>query len=275
MSNTPRTIGDPHLLNKLNLIIQGCKDVVVACSGGTDSAFLLWVCSRCLDKNHVKAVTFHSPATPRQELLRAVETAEYLQVEHLLIATPEMEDEEFCANDLLRCYYCKRRRFRFLHENYSYLCGTIMDGTHQDDLNDYRPGMKALKEFGVVSPMLQAGLGRADIEYFCRQFDLPFVDRPPESCLATRIKTGQHLDKALLARLDTLEEAIHSRGIPVVRARYNLGEIRLQVRKDDIPLIITQRNEISKLIRDMGFELGSVDLMGYDENKSLYGETIS
>lgn len=245
----------------------------MACSGGMDSAFLLWACCRCLDKSHIKAVTFHSPATPRQEMLRASQTAEYLQVEHLLIATPEMEDEEFCANDLLRCYYCKRGRFRFLRENYSHLRGTFLDGTHQDDLNDYRPGMKALQEFSVVSPMLQAGLGRADIEYFCRQFDLPFLDRQPESCLATRIKTGQRLDVNIMARLDALEEAVHDWGIPLVRARYNMGEIRLQVRKDDIPLIITRRSEISKLIKDMGFELGSVDLTGYDESKSLYGET--
>ena len=265
MLNTPKTIGEPGSLARLGAILQSLPQVAVMLSGGMDSAFLLWACTHFLDKKHVKAVTFRSPTTPQHELARAVQTAELLQVEHIILNTPEMEDEKFTGNDLLRCYYCKRIRVTYMLHNMDELTATVLDGSHGDDLKEYRPGMKALDEFNIISPLLMAGLDHASIVDLCNSYHLPFTGYPTESCLATRIKTGQHLDADLLARLDELEEAIRLLGVSLVRARYNNGEIRLEVRPEEIPVIIDKRADIVKIAQTMGLKPIALDLNGYGE----------
>lgn len=270
----PKTNSEPQSLVKLGAILQSLPQVMVMLSGGMDSAFLLWACTHFLDKRHIKAVTFHSPTTPRQELARAVQTTELLQAEHIILNTPEMEDELFNRNDLLRCYYCKRCRLTYMRHNMGELSATWLDGSHVDDLMEYRPGMKALGEFNIVSPLLMAGLDRASIISLCHSYHLPFIGYPPESCLATRIKTGQHLDADVLARLDELEEAVRALGISLVRARYNKGEIRLEVRPEEIPVIIDKRDSIVRLAQTKGLKTIALDLNGYGQQVGDSGEIL-
>lgn len=263
MSNMPKIIGEQGPLAKLASILQEYNQVTVLLSGGMDSAFLLWACTQFLPKDRIKAVTCNSPTTPRQELARAIKTAEILGVEHIILFSPEMEDEDFCRNDDLRCYYCKRSRLTHIKKTPGQNWGTLLDGTHLDDLKEYRPGMKAAREFGISSPLLEAGLDRAAIKSLAVEYQLPLPDRPVESCLATRIKTGQRLDIDLMAKLDELEEAIRGLGIALVRARWNSGEIRLEVRSEDLPVIMDNREKIINLAKKRGFSTVSLDLRGY------------
>lgn len=274
MLSMPKAMDEPQSIVKLGAILQSLPRVIIMLSGGMDSAFLLWACTYFLDKSQIKAVTFYSPTTPQQELARAVQTTEILQVEHIILNTPEMEDELFSRNDLLRCYYCKRSRFTYMLHNMGELPATLLDGSHGDDLKEYRPGMKALGEFNIISPLLMAGLDRASIINLCHFYHLPFTGYPTESCLATRIKTGQHLDADLLARLDELEEAVRLLGITLVRARFNNGEIRLEVRPEEIPLIIDKRAGIVRVAQTMGLKSIALDLNGYGQQVGDSGEIL-
>lgn len=258
-----KSTGEPEPLVKLGNLLQSCSSVIVLLSGGMDSGFLLWACTKFLSKNCIKAVTFNSPTTPRRELERAIQTANLLQVEHIIIDAPEMEEELFKRNDSLRCYYCKRSRLAYLKNYLGNLSATLLDGSHLDDLKEDRPGMKALKELGVISPLLETGWDRSLLASQCRAYDLPFTERPTESCLATRIKTGQQLDPELLERLDKLEEACLTLGISLVRARYNNGEIRLEVKREEMVLAFEKREGIAKVAHDMGFKTIALDLHGY------------
>lgn len=264
----PRTTGENESLTRLASILQEYDQVTVLLSGGMDSGFLLWACTQFLPRDRVKAVTCYSPTTPCQELDRAIQTAKNFGAEHIFLSSPEMEDEDFCRNDDLRCYYCKRNRLAHIKQTPGYNWGTLLDGTHLDDLKEYRPGMKAAGEFGVKSPLLEAGLNRAAIKRLAVHYQLPLLDRPMESCLATRIKTGQRLDIALMAQLDELEEDIRSLGITLVRARWNNGEIRLEVRSEDFPVIMANRDKVIDLARNRGFSMISLDLSGYGSHNS-------
>lgn len=266
------TMSIPEPLAKLASVLKKYSQVTVMLSGGLDSSFLLWACTQFLPKDCIKAVTCYSPTTPRQELARATQTAQILGVEHIILSSPEMQDDDFCRNDAMRCYYCKRSRLTHVKQTSGYNWGTLLDGTHLDDLKDYRPGMKAAQEFGISSPLLEAGLDRAAIQSLAVQYQLPLLDRPMESCLATRIKTGQQLDSELMARLDTLEEAVRQQGITLIRARYNNGEIRLEVRSEDIPVIIDKRHIIINIAHHLGFEVIGLDLYGYGPRTEHSGE---
>lgn len=265
MSNMPKTIGENSVLSRLEAVLRRYKGAAVAYSGGVDSSLLLWACTRVFPQSNIQAITFYSDTTPRLEMAKVRETIAYLQVNHLWLAAPEMEDKDFTRNDLLRCYYCKRKRFKFLLENYGELAGTIMEGSHLDDHPAERPGMKALAELRIASPLREANLGRRDILNICREYNLPFLERPTESCLATRIRTGQSLEPDLLSRIDHFEEEIKNLGCSLVRARYNLGEIRLEVLSQDQYLIIQNRRMIGLLAQKHGFDSVSLDLYGYGE----------
>lgn len=272
VSNMSEPISQPEPLARLALVFKKYEQVTVLLSGGLDSSFVLWACTQFLPKDCIKAVTCYSATTPRHELARAIKTAEILGVEHIVLSSPEMEDEDFCRNDDLRCYYCKRSRLSLITQTPGYNWGTLLDGTHLDDLKDYRPGMKAAQEFGISSPLLEAGLDRAAIESLAIEYQLPFPDRPAESCLATRIKTGQRLDADLMAQLDQLEDAVRTLGIALVRARWNDGEIRLEVRSEDFPVIMDNREEITNIARNRGFSAISLDLCGYGSRSGFSKE---
>lgn len=274
MSSMPKKTGEPDPLIKLGNLLQRLPQALVMLSGGMDSGFLLWACTQFINIDCIKAVTFYSPTTPRRELDRAVQTAKLLHVEHIIMKTPEMEEDMFKSNDLLRCYYCKRSRLAYLLDHLQHLSATLLDGSHLDDLKEYRPGMKALSEFNVISPLLRVGLDRAAIQSLCHLNDLFLTERPPESCLATRIKTGQQLNPELLVRLDKLEDAICCQGISLVRARYNNGEIRLEVKREDIPKIMGKRDSIVKIADGLGFVTIALDLCGYGQKEQDIGEII-
>lgn len=253
---------------KLNSIISDSGAVIVAYSGGIDSSFLLWACKNIMKNEKLLAVTFFSAITPQKEIILAKKTADLLDVKHLIVPSHEMENEDFLKNDVLRCYYCKRDRLRYAVEyKEKHVFKTIFDGTQMDDLQDYRPGLKALKENNIISPFVEAGINKADIYSLCKLNSLSFSKQKSESCLATRIKTGQMIEVNILRKIEKSEEAIRELGIEFIRARYSYGEIRLEVEKVDMPIVLEKKNKILNALEKIGFSRVSLDLKEYKSVK--------
>jgi len=264
----PKIIGSHKRLKRLEENIRSLAPVMVSYSGGMDSSFLLWACSRVLPPEDVVAVTCFSPTTPAAEIRDARSTAAMLKVQHHLYPGPEMQNEEFLVNDLLRCYYCKRERFNFLLSlNSNYPGFRIIEGSVRDDLEDYRPGMRALTEAGIISPLLEAGLSKADIKIIAGENHLTFAGKKSESCLATRIITGQRIEIPVLEQIQTSEQALHDLGFHFVRVRCNGGEARLEFIPEDMERAFNQRNEIIRCLRESGFDRVALDLEGYKVGK--------
>ena len=172
----------------------------VAFSGGVDSSFLCHAAAAALGKQ-AAAFTVVSPMLPQSEIDQARRIAAQVGIEHILLEEPEI-DEEVAANPRERCYYCKKREFgRILEAARARGIGTVLDGTNQDDPGDYRPGLKALEELGIMSPLREAGLTKADIRALSRRFNLPTWDKPAFACLASRIPYGERIDQVKLARV--------------------------------------------------------------------------
>lgn len=262
----PAKTGSKVCQEELRRILGRFSSVVVALSGGRDSSFLLWACSQVIESEHITAVTFRSDSFSHGEAERAQKVTDLVGVSHHFVDTPEFNDENFLQNDLLRCYYCKRKRFRFLLQSYPQI--PILEGSHRGDLGQYRPGMRAVEELGIHSPMLRAGLTSQDIDNLCVDYGLPFKDYQPESCLATRIKTGQRIDPTVLQRLESLEEGIKHLGLSLVRARYSYEEIRLEVLPEEMNLAFSNREILMGMARQQGFTNLSLDLAGYPQGKN-------
>lgn len=260
----PKKTGSYNRLNLLDAVLKRMAPVVVAYSGGLDSSFLLWACSQALPANQIQAVTFHSAATPIREIEAAELTASFLNVKHNIYPGPEMKSEEFLANDLLRCYYCKRERFAFLLSLKAEFAGTrFIEGSVVDDLDDFRPGMRALKEAGIDSPLLEAGISKEDINIIAGDYYLPFAGKKTESCLATRIKTGHRIETLILEQVQVAEDAIHELGFQLVRVRWHAGEARLEFDQGDLERAFVLRREITRRVKECGFSIVSLDFEGY------------
>ena len=248
----------------LERILQQMGRVVVAFSGGVDSSFLLKVAVDCLGKNNVLAVTVASPVHPDWERCEAEELARKLDVLHLILPSNELEIEEFVANPPDRCYVCKFNRFGrlveiarergFIH---------VVDGSNVDDLGDHRPGQRAASERGVVSPLTEAGLTKADIRAASHQLGLPTWDRPSQACLASRFPYGERLTAEGLAGVGRAEEYLRGLGLRQVRVRRHAGLARIEAEPQDFPAILSRRTEIYTSLQALGFAYVSLDLLGF------------
>ncbi len=255
-------------LNKLKKALQSYKKVLVAYSGGVDSSFLLKCCSMYLGRA-VLAVTAVSPTYTNKELRAAKQTARDLGVACKIIHTAEVGNPQFSSNPPDRCYHCKKELFSKLKalaikEHISF----ILDGSNLDDLKDYRPGAKAKEEFGVRSPLAEAGLTKEEIRKLSKKFGLKAWDAPAASCLASRFAYGQNITVQDLARIEKGEEYIRKRGIKMARLRhYRLSDgsllARIEVGKKDINKISDCRFQIADCIKKLGYDYVTLDLEGY------------
>jgi uncharacterized protein len=263
----PKKTGSYDRMANLESAIKNLAPVVVAFSGGADSSFLLWVCARILPARALAAVTFSSETTSRRDLLAAQATTALLKVKHFVYAGPEMQNEAYLANDLLRCYYCKRARFSFLLSQPDLIPGAnIIEGSVVDDLQDYRPGMRALSEVGIASPLLEAGISKTDIGLIAADHNLHFAGQKSESCLATRIKTGHRIDGSVLRQIQAAEDAIHQRGFELIRVRWQPGDVRLEFAPEDLTRALVLRQDISQDLQKCGFLNIAIDLAGYQKS---------
>jgi pyridinium-3,5-biscarboxylic acid mononucleotide sulfurtransferase len=251
-------------VGELEEIISPYGSALVAFSGGVDSSLVLAVAARALPEGKVLAVTSNNETYLASELDLAHDFAASLGVEHLVVNTRELDDPNYASNPANRCYFCKSTLYSDLariaaERNYS----CVVDGANKDDEGDYRPGRKAAKELGVVSPLSLARMGKAEVREVARYLELPSWDKPALACLSSRFPYGQEITPEKLAQVARAEEFLRSRGYGQVRVRHH-GEIaRLEVGPKEMERAFGEREEISAELKAAGFLYVTLDLVGY------------
>jgi len=258
-------ISTEEKFGRLKDILQQLDSVLVAYSGGTDSAFLLKVCCDILGIR-VVAVTATSPTYPSKEKAAAEAVARSLSVRYLVIETRELERPDFVANSPQRCYYCKRELFQELKQvSVAQGMQNVVDGSNWDDLKDHRPGRRAAAELGIRHPLQEAQLTKEEIRDLSRQMGLPTWNKPSLACLASRFPYGIPIDQRSLAIVDEAENFLHSLGISQLRLRHHGKIARIEVEPPDMHLLLeeTRRQQVITHLKGLGYLYITLDLAGY------------
>lgn len=238
--------------------------VLVAYSGGVDSALLAALAVRALGKERVRCVLLDSPLVPRREVEEAREVADRLGLPLKVVAFPILDDETFRANRPDRCYTCKKASARLMKDlaRQEGIC-TVADGTNASDPGAYRPGLAASDEEGICHPLADAGATKEDVRRIARECGFPFWNKPSAACLATRIPYGDEVTEAVLGRIEAAENLLHDRGFRQVRVRLHGDVARIEVPPDDLERLFSMRDDVTAALRAIGFAYIALDLAGY------------
>jgi pyridinium-3,5-biscarboxylic acid mononucleotide sulfurtransferase len=250
-------------IGELKKFFLEIDSVIIAYSGGVDSTFLLKVASEVL-KDKVLAVTAKSPLHPDREYCAAKEEARKLGARFLSVSTDELSMEKFTDNPPERCYWCKRELFGKLLEiagQRNIKC--VADGSNFDDLEDFRPGIKAAEEMGVESPLCKTGFTKKEIRILSRELGLSTWNKPGFACLASRIPYGTAITQEILEIVNRAEEYLLALGIGQIRVRHYGKTAKIEVESIDMQKILDHREEILKLFRSLGYFYVMLDLQGY------------
>lgn len=246
-------------------ILRGLGRVIVAYSGGTDSAYLAWAAHQALG-DHAVAITADSASIPESHKRDAVEYARVCGFRHELIPTFEFENPDYVKNDKDRCFHCKDELFTRLEAVASERAvGAIIYGVNKDDLGDYRPGQSAAKIHQVKAPLVEAGLTKAEIRELSRIAGLPFWDRPAAACLSSRIPYGTPVTKETIKTVEAGEEALKALGFRQFRVRYHGELVRLEIAREELPkaFSLEMAGRLTAIFKPLGFHYVTLDLEGY------------
>jgi pyridinium-3,5-biscarboxylic acid mononucleotide sulfurtransferase len=252
---------------RLKEIIGDLGGLVVGYSGGVDSTLLAKVAHDVLGDRAV-IVTGDSEAFPKGEVDAALSVAADLGFEVVRVRTHEMNNERFRINNPDRCYHCKTELFGVLH-HVAEQRGVrwIADGSNADDVNDHRPGMRAAEEIGVLSPLREAGMTKADIRVVARHLGVPNWDKPSFACLSSRFPYGTEITPELLERVDRCEQTLRDLGFRQFRVRHHDTVCRIEVEAADISRVVELREVITARFREAGYLYVTVDLEGFRSGK--------
>jgi len=253
---------DPKIAN-LKAGLRDLKTIAVAFSGGVDSAFLVAVAAASgLDR--LMAVTVDSAFVTREEIQRARQVAQDLGVDHKVLATDILQAPRVKENVPERCYHCKKLVFSLI-KNAAEKAGIahLVHGVNTDDMADFRPGMQAAVELGFLSPLLDAGFSKLQIRVCSRHMGLSTWDLPAQSCLATRIPSGEPITAEALVKIEQAEAFIKSLGFASVRVRCHGSLARIETDEGSITPMIGMRQQISAALKNLGFAFVSLDMDGY------------
>jgi uncharacterized protein len=245
--------------------LRQLPSILIAYSGGVDSAYLALAAQEVLGDRAI-AVTADSPSYPERHRAMAKDIASRFRLKHEIIQTNELALPEYRANDANRCYHCK-------HELYTALTAlartrgiaAVADGNNADDRGDYRPGRKAAREFGVISPLDDANLTKDDIRMLSRDAGLPCWDEPASACLSSRIPYFSEVTEEKLRTIELAEEAVRALGFRVVRVRHHGDVARLELAREEMPRALDGEvaQSIDRALRALGFRYVALDLKGY------------
>jgi uncharacterized protein len=243
---------------------------VVALSGGVDSAVVALAARKALGKNAL-AITADYKTLAEEELATARQVAKEAGIDHKVIEYDELENPEFVKNDGMRCYHCRTELGQHLAEEAKKAgIALIVDGTNADDLTDYRPGIRALRENGVRSPMVELGITKAEIREIAKKYGLSVYDKPSNACLASRIPTGDRVTYEKLQRIESAEIIVKSIfGVRQVRVRDHGDLARIEVGKDELQKMFDADRLalLDRKLKEVGFKFVSVDAAGYRTGK--------
>ena len=259
---------DKTLLQKrsdLVNILEQMRSVIVAYSGGVDSAFLAAVANEALGRKAL-SVTAVSPSLAPSELDEATDLANRIGLNFMTIETNEIDRPDYQANNPDRCFFCKDELYthlvRFAEEE---SFDSIVNGTNVDDLGDYRPGIEAAKQYGVRSPLVEAELTKDDIRTLSRDMDLPTWEKPAQACLSSRIPYGTTVTVEALTKIAKAEQFLRSKGFKQLRVRHHDTIARIEIEPSDFSAITSEplRSEINQEFKNIGYSYITLDLDGF------------
>jgi pyridinium-3,5-biscarboxylic acid mononucleotide sulfurtransferase len=245
--------------------LSSLESLLVAYSGGTDSAFLAWSAHRALG-DRMLAVIADSPSLPRRELAAALAFTSAHGIPTKILQTRELDDPNYARNDSNRCFHCKdelftemevaRRELGFAHLAY---------GMNLDDCGEFRPGQKAAARHNALAPLVTAQLTKTDIRALARQAGLSLADKPASACLSSRIEYGRAVTAENLTQVERAEDALHAMGFPQVRVRHHGELARIEIAREDLPraLSVAMLDRMTAALRAVGFVYVTLDLQGY------------
>jgi uncharacterized protein len=244
--------------------LSALGSVVVAYSGGVDSAYLAYVAHDTLGADAV-AVTADSPSYPERHRQMAVQVAERFGLHHEIIQTGELERPEYRANPANRCYYCKNELYTHLTRFAAERHAIVVDGNNADDRGDYRPGRQAAREFGVRSPLDEVGLTKDEIRGLAREAGLPTWDEPASACLSSRIPYHSEVTDEKLRQIERAEAVLHANGFRICRVRHHDQLARIELARHELARALEPEMSAT-LVRELkalGYRFVTIDLQGY------------
>jgi pyridinium-3,5-biscarboxylic acid mononucleotide sulfurtransferase len=277
----PVAIGDgspghppPHRLDDLRRVLLDLDRVVVAFSGGADSALLAWLAHDTLGPERALAVTAVSPSLADDDRAHCAALAAEWGLAWRAVATDEMANAAYRRNDGDRCYWCKDALMEALAP-VAPPGATVVLGVNLDDLDDHRPGQRAAAERGARFPLVEAGFTKHEVRAWSRRLGLRTWDRPAAACLASRLPYGTPVSVPVLGRIDRAEAALHRLGFTAVRVRHYGDTARIEVPVSDLPAVVDRREAVVAAVRGAGYRYVTVDLEGLRSgnlNAALRGE---
>lgn len=242
------------------------EDMIIAFSGGVDSSLLLKLACDAVVKTGKKVygILLHTMLHPKAELEEAESVAKEAGALFRVLRIDELEGAGIEENPVDRCYRCKRYLFRELQKEAELLgVSRILEGTNEDDLHVYRPGIRAVRELGIVSPLADAGLTKADVRRFAGEYGISVSEKPSTPCLATRFPYGVRLTYEAMRKVEQGESYLRSLGLGNVRLRVHGNLARLEVDTDDIGRVTERREDIAGYLKNLGYNYVTLDLEGF------------